>query len=84
MGAERPAERIPPTVARVEVIAEAIDDRFRLHVLVGASSGLRWGELLALARASVDLLPGSITVSPPSPCVSERQASLSVEAFVRA
>jgi integrase len=61
--AERPAERIPPTIAEVEVIANAINHRFRLLVLLGAWSGLRWGELLALTRSSVDLLHGTVTVT---------------------
>ncbi len=62
-GSERPAERVPPTIAEVEAIADAIEDRYRVLVLLGAWSGLRWGELIGLTRASVDLLHGTVTVS---------------------
>jgi integrase len=62
-GSERPAERVPPSIAEVEAIADAIEDRYRLLVLLGAWSGPRWGELIGLTRASVDLLHGTVTVS---------------------
>ncbi len=62
-GSERPAERVPPTIAEVEAIADAIEDRYRVLVLLGAWSGLRWGELLGLTRSSIDLLHGIVTVS---------------------
>jgi integrase len=61
--AERPAERVTPTIAEVEVIANAIDDRFRLLVLLGAWSALRCGRLLALTQSSIDLLHGTVTVT---------------------
>ncbi len=32
-------------------------------VLLGAWSGLRWGELIGLTRSSIDLLHGTVTVS---------------------
>lgn len=60
---ERGAERIPRTIAEVEAIADAIEERYRLLVLLGAWSGLRWGELLALTRSSIDLLHGTVSVT---------------------
>jgi hypothetical protein len=64
------------------VIADAIDDRFRLLVLLGAWSRMRWGELLALT--------GRVTPSP-EPClvrltelvVRRRQAAEAVDLEVR-
>ena len=53
----------PPTIAEVEAIADAIEDRYRVLVLLGAWSGLRWGELIGLTRSSIDLLHGTVTVS---------------------
>jgi integrase len=40
-GSERPAKRVPPTIAETETIADAIEDRYRVLVLLGAWSGLR-------------------------------------------
>lgn len=62
-GSERPPERVPPTIAEAEAIADAIEDRYRVLVLLGAWSGLRWGELIGLTRSSIDLLHGTVTVS---------------------
>ena len=49
-GVERSPERRPPSLAEVDLIADAIEPRYRLLVLLGAWSGLRWGELGALTR----------------------------------
>jgi integrase len=61
-GAERPEERRPPSLAEVEAIAEAIEPRFRALVLLGAWSGLRYGELAGLTRQRIDLLHGAVDV----------------------
>ena len=54
-GSERTPERVPPTLAEAHALAEAIEPRWRMLVLLATWSGLRWGELVALRRASVDL-----------------------------
>ncbi len=61
-GAERPEERRPPSLAEVEAIADAIEPRFRALVLLGAWSGLRYGELAGLTRQRIDLLHGAVDV----------------------
>ena len=61
-GVERPAERPIATVAQVEALAEAIDERFRCLVLLGTYASLRLGELTALRRRHLDLLHGRINV----------------------
>lgn len=46
----------------VATLGSVIDPRYRALVLVGAYTGLRAGELMALRRSNVDLLRRSITV----------------------
>ena len=61
-GVERPDERRPPSLGELDAIAAAIEPRFRLLVLLGAWSGLRYGELLGLTRQRIDPLHGVIHV----------------------
>jgi len=61
-GAERPPERRPPSLAEVDAIAEAIQPRFRMLVLLADWSGLRYGELAGLSRQRIDMLHGVIHV----------------------
>lgn len=61
-GTERPEERLPPSLAEVGAIADAITPRFRALVLLGAWSGLRYGELAGLTRQRIDLLHGVVDV----------------------
>lgn len=61
-GVERSPERKPPSLAEVELIVEAIEPRYELLVLLGAWSGLRWGELAGLTRQRVDSLHGVLHV----------------------
>jgi integrase len=59
-------ERDPPrflTPAEVARLAEAIDPRYRVLVLVAAYGGLRIGELAGLTRRRVDLLRGTVEVA---------------------
>lgn len=51
------------TVTQVAALAQAIDPRFRALVLVAASAGLRWGQLVGLRAKRVDLLHQQITVA---------------------
>ena len=50
------------SVAEVEAVAGAIEERYRALVLLAAWCGLRLGEALALTRADVDLEEGSVTI----------------------
>jgi integrase len=54
-----------PFLSPVEVahLADAIDQRYRALVLVGAYGGLRIGELAGLRRSRVDLTRGTIDVA---------------------
>jgi integrase len=54
-GVERAPERPLPTGDEVWRLADAIEPRFRALVLTAAFVGLRWGELIGLQRADVDL-----------------------------
>jgi integrase len=62
-GVERSPERPTATVAEVAALADAVQPRFRVLVLLAAWTGLRLGELLALERSDIDLLHGTVSVS---------------------
>jgi integrase len=62
-GTVRHAERVPATLDELAVIAAAVPDRYRMLVLGGAWSGLRFGELTALRRCDVDADAPSFTVT---------------------
>lgn len=62
-GVERSAERPYLDVGQVLDIADHIDGRWRAMVLLAGFVGLRYGELIALERADVDLLHGVVTVT---------------------
>ena len=53
-GQEKSPERPILTVPQVFALAEAIEPRYRALVLLGALTGLRWGELCALRGADID------------------------------
>lgn len=61
-GRERPAERPVISVVQVYELANAVEPRFRLLVLLAAFTGLRRGELFGLTRARIDLLHSRISV----------------------
>ncbi|MEV6038272.1 hypothetical protein AB0L65_44485 [Nonomuraea sp. NPDC052116] len=50
------------TMKQVFVLADAIDPRFRMLILLATFGSLRWGELAALQRRNVDLEAGTIRV----------------------
>lgn len=62
-----PSERAkaPRFLSQVEVenLVEAVPERYRALVLVGAYGGLRWGEAAGLTRANVDVRRSRIIVS---------------------
>jgi integrase len=60
---ERTPERVPPTLEQAYAIADALDPRWRMLVVLAVWSGLRWGELTALRRRSIDLSAGQISVT---------------------
>jgi len=52
----------PATVEELAVIVEAMPDRYRALVLLGAWCALRSGEMLELRRRDVDLVNGTVRV----------------------
>ena len=62
-----PAERAKPprflSQAEVQEVIEAMPDRYRALVLVGAYGGLRWGEAAGLTRANIDVSRSRLIVS---------------------
>lgn len=61
-GTVRVKDRIPATPQEIERIAAAMPARLRAAVVLAAWSGLRSGELRALARRHVDLAAGVVRV----------------------
>jgi integrase len=61
-GAESSPERPVATPAQVQALVSAMPERWQALVLLAVSSSLRWGELMALARADVDLRAGTVRV----------------------
>jgi len=61
-GVAHSAERPIATIEQVFALADAIDRRFRVPILLATFAGLRVGELLALTRQRVDFDNGSVIV----------------------
>jgi integrase len=61
-GDDGSAERQTLTVAEVFAVADAVPTRYRMLVLFGAFTSLRFGELAALTRHDVDLDKVEVTV----------------------
>lgn len=61
-GLEHAEERPIIEPAEVFALADAIDKRYRVLILVAGFMGLRRGELLALRRKNVDILHRTLTV----------------------
>ena len=62
-GVERSPERPVASISQVYGLADAIEDRYRLMVLLGTFCGFRLGELLALRRERIDVLHRRVIVS---------------------
>lgn len=60
---ERTAERDIPTIAQVQALADGIQPRFRITVLLAAYCGLRKSEIFGLARRHLNLNTDSPTVT---------------------
>ena len=61
-GQERSSERPMFTLAQVQALADAVEDRWRALILLAAWTGLRIGELSALRREHLDLQAGTVSV----------------------
>jgi len=61
-GSEVSPERPVATPAQVQALATAMPERWQALVLLAVSSSLRWGELMALTRADVNLRAGTVRV----------------------
>ena len=61
-GVEIAAERPVATIQQVYQLAATVHPRYRALVLMATFSGLRFGELAALARADLDLRNAMVTV----------------------
>lgn len=61
-GQESSPERPAVSVPEVYALADAVGPRWRALVLLAAFCGLRFGELAALRRDSLDLLHNTIAV----------------------
>lgn len=62
-GVERSPERPVATIDKVYALADAIDPRYRMLVLLGTFTSLRFGELSALTRGRINLDTGLVTIS---------------------
>ena len=61
-GVEHPAERPVLTLAEVMSLADAIEPRYRMLVLLAVFGSLRWGELVGLQRSDFDLDIGLVRI----------------------
>ncbi|MEI2712435.1 MAG: site-specific integrase [Nocardioides sp.] len=61
-GNARPAERTIPSPEQVEALAAHMPEHLRVSIILAAYSGLRVGELFALARRDVDLATRTLRV----------------------
>ncbi|MGI5485664.1 tyrosine-type recombinase/integrase [Microtetraspora malaysiensis] len=62
-GKEESPERPVLTMKQVFALADAIDPRYRMLILLATFASLRWGELAALKRNNVDAVAGTIRVT---------------------
>ena len=59
---ERPEELPVLTLGEVQLLAAAIDPRYRVFVLLAVFGSLRWGELMGLRRSDFDLEAGVVRI----------------------
>lgn len=62
-GQGKAPERPVLTVPQVYALADAIDERYRVLVLLAAFTSLRWGELTALRRSDIDIQARTVRVA---------------------
>jgi integrase len=61
-GVARTGERSVATLPQIQALADAVPPRYRMLILLAAWSGARWGELVALSCARLDLDRGTMTI----------------------
>jgi integrase len=61
-GIERPPERPTASVEQVFALSDALGERWVALILLAAFGGLRWGELAALRRGSINMETGTVSV----------------------
>lgn len=61
-GVERAPERPTATIPQAFALADAIDERYRLMIVLATFGGLRLGELLGMKRCDVDLENATVHV----------------------
>jgi integrase len=59
---EASPERPVLTIAQVYQLASAVDQRYRMLILLAAFGSLRWGEVTALRRSDIDVESGAVQV----------------------
>jgi integrase len=57
-GQESSPERPTLTIAQVYALADGVEQRYRLLILLAMFTSLRWGELAAIRRCDIDLTAG--------------------------
>ncbi len=62
-GVERSPERPVATILQVFALADAVGPRYRMLILLATFASMRFGELGALTRSSIDLETGLIEIS---------------------
>ena len=72
-GVEHPAERPVLTLTVVMALADAIERRYRMLVLLAVFASLRWGELMGLRKTDFDLALGLVQVERAVSLVGARQ-----------
>ncbi len=72
-GVEHPAERPVLTMPEVLRLADVIEGRYRLLVLLAVFGSLRYGELMGLRRSDFDLAQGLVRVERSVSLVGSRQ-----------
>jgi integrase len=73
-GADKETEHARPvaTVRQVYALADAVPPRFRVLVLLGASTSLRWGELVNVRRDGLFPLVETRGIEPLTPALQRR------------
>jgi hypothetical protein len=72
-GVEHPGERPVLTLSEVMTLADSIDRRYRMLVLLAVFASLRWGELMGLRKTDFDLTLGVVQVERAVSSVGARQ-----------
>jgi integrase len=62
-GVERSPERPVATIEQVYALADAVEPRYRMLVLLATFASMRFGELAALTRSRIDLDTGLVTIT---------------------